>query len=122
MRRMNEITGGKFLATFGEEQKTRKPEYNLKYATDPMQQLVEQYNKLVDDSQYEINGVHRMIDSKKLDTSMLNRETNKFLLGAGDKTSWNTYERCLANERTTNERLRELLKKRNDDATILKEG
>ena len=122
LKRMSKIVGGKFNATFGDEQIKRKPEYNLNYATGPMLELVDQYNKLVDDSQYEINGLHRMMDTKKLDISQLGKETVKFLKGAGDKTSWNAYECLLANERTTNERLQEQLKKKNDIATLLKEG
>lgn len=89
---MKLVTGGNFNATYGDEQSTRSPEYNLKYATGPMQELVDQYNKLVDDSQYEINGLHRMLDSKILDMQKLIKENNKFLAGAGHKTSWRAYE------------------------------
>ena len=88
LKRMSEVVDGNFKATFGDEQITRKPEFNLNYATGPIQEMVEQYNRIVDDSQYEINGLHRMLDSKKLDISKLVRENTKFLTGAGDKTSW----------------------------------
>ena len=122
LERMKEITGGEFLATFGDEQETRKPEYNLKYATGPMRELVDQYNKLIDDAQYEINGLHRMLDSKKLDISKLVRENNRFLTGAGSKTSWKAYEQLLANERTTNERLQDHLAKKHGQDKLLIEG
>lgn len=80
--RLQECTGGKFEATFGEEQIIRNPEYNLKYATGPVIELVEQYNKLVDDANFEIDGLHRMLRNKKLDISKLSKENNKFLIGA----------------------------------------
>ena len=51
-------------------------------------ELLEQYNKLVDDAKYEIDGLHRMLDSKKLDISKLMRENNKFLVNSGGKKSW----------------------------------
>ena len=47
---MMEVTGGSFKATFGAEQITRNADYNMKYATGPMLELIEQYNKLVDDA------------------------------------------------------------------------
>ena len=76
---MMEVTDGHFKATFGEHQVTRNADYNMKYATGPMLELIEQYNKLVDDAQYEINGLHRMLDSKKLDINKLRKENNRFL-------------------------------------------
>ena len=87
-----------------------------------MQELVDQYSKLVDDSQYEINGLHRMLDTKKLDISQLKKETNKFLGGAGDKTSWQAYESLLANERTANERLQEELMRKVTIEKLLIDG
>ena len=65
-------------------------------------ELLEQYNKLVDDAKYEIEGLHRMLDSKKLDISKLMRENNKFLAASGEKYSWGKYEELLANERVAN--------------------
>ena len=53
-----------------------------------MYELVVQYDRLVDESQYEIDGLHRMLYSKKLDISKLVRENNKFLTRAGDKSSF----------------------------------
>ena len=50
MARLEEKTGGNFMATFGEEQIRRKPEYNLTYSIGPAVELIEQYNKLVDDA------------------------------------------------------------------------
>lgn len=35
MKRLMEVTGGVFEATFNDEDKPRKPEYNLKYAAGP---------------------------------------------------------------------------------------
>ena len=122
LARLTEITGGNFNATYGDLQETRKPEYNMKYACGPMQELIDQYNKLIDDAQYEINGCHRMLDSKKLDMQKLIRENNRFLEGAGLKTSWKAYEQLLANERTKNERLQEELKKKHGFDELLVNG
>lgn len=55
LKRMEEVTGGQFKATFDLEQVTKSAAYNLKYVTTPMVELVDQYNKLVDDSQHEID-------------------------------------------------------------------
>ena len=87
-----------------------------------MIELVQQYNKLVDDAQYEINGLHRMLDSKKLDISKLTKENNKFLSNAGGKLSWKQYESLLANERVTNERLYGALSRKNTTIKLLQEG
>ena len=54
----------------------------MKYAVGPMLELIEQYNKLVDDAQYEINGLHTMLNSKNLDQTKLQRENNRFLSNA----------------------------------------
>ena len=105
MKRMKEINGGEFNATFGEFQEKRNPDYNLKYAVGPLIELLEQYNKFVDDSQYEINGLHTMLEAKDMDVSKLKKENTKFLANAGGKVSWQAYEGCLANERETNMRL-----------------
>ena len=82
MKRMTEVTGGDFKATYGENQEKRSAEYNMKYAVGPMFELIEQYNKLVDDAQYEINGLHTMLNSKNLDQTKLQRENNRFLSNA----------------------------------------
>ena len=71
MKRLKEATGDQFLALHGEDQLQRDAAYNLKYCTLPIRELLEQYNKLVDDSQVEIDGLHRMLDSKRLDISKL---------------------------------------------------
>ena len=41
MKRLTECTGGKFEALHGEEQMTRKPEYNLKYCIGPATELLD---------------------------------------------------------------------------------
>lgn len=68
---MEEVNGGEFKARFGEEHELKTPQYNLKYAIGPVLELVEQYNRLVDDARYEIDGLHKMLDSKKLDKAKL---------------------------------------------------
>lgn len=58
MKRLTECTKGNFDALHGEEQMKRKPEYNLRYCIGPATELLDQYNKLVDDAQFEINSLH----------------------------------------------------------------
>ena len=99
MERLMEVTGGEFNATFNDEDKPRNAMYNLKYASDPSGELIEQYNRLIDDTQNEINALHNMLSSKKLDKSKLLKENNKFLAASGEKYSWGKYEELLANER-----------------------
>ena len=55
--RLLEVSGGEFNATFGSENIKRKPEHNLKYCITPVTDLIEQYNKLVDDAQAEIEDL-----------------------------------------------------------------
>ena len=50
MKRLTECTKGNFDALHGEEQMKRKPEYNLRYCIGPATELLDQYNKLVDDA------------------------------------------------------------------------
>ena len=119
LSRLTECTKGKFEARFGDEDMKRKPEYNLNYCMGPAKELQDQYNKLVDDAQYEINSLHQMIDSKKLDIAKLIKENNKFLCSAGEKYSWKQYEKTLAVERVMNERLiNQLVKHRNIDQLV----
>lgn len=105
LKRLAECCKNNFDATFGDEQMKRKPEYNLNYCTGPAKDLFNQYNKLVDDAQYEVNNAHQMADSKKLDIAKLMIENNKFLATAGEKRSWKQYEKTLAIERVMNDRL-----------------
>ena len=105
LARLSECTKGKFEARFGEEEMTRKAEYNLKYCSGPGMELLDQYNKLVDDAQYEINSCHGMLDTKKLDIAKIIQENNKFLAQSGSKRSWQQYESTLAVERVVNDRL-----------------
>ena len=50
MERLTDCLEGKFDATFGDDQETRNAEFNLKYAAAPVIDMIEQYNKLVDDA------------------------------------------------------------------------
>ena len=122
MERLMEVTGGEFEATFNDEDKPRKAAYNLKYASDPSSELIEQYNRLIDDTQNEINALHNMLNSKKLDKAKLLKENNKFLAASGEKYSWHKYEQLLANERVAAERIQGLLLKKNSINKLLDEG
>ena len=119
MERLKECNGGVFNALFNDESKPRKPEYNLKYAAGPSLDLINQYTRLVEDSQTEINGLHGMMSSKKLDKSKLLVDNNKFLAQYANKYSWGKYEEQLANERVTTERLTEMLLKKHNMNTLL---
>ena len=79
--------------------------YNLKYCVFPCLDIIGQYVKIVEDSQKEIDGIHRMIESKKLDKTKLVQENNKSLVIFGNKKSLQQYETCLANERIINKRV-----------------
>ena len=120
MERLVEVTDGVFDSLFNDQ--PREPEHNLKYASQPASDLIEQYTRIVDDSQTEIDALITMFESKKLDKSKLHRENNKFLAQIGGKTSWQQYECMLANERVTGERLQELLLKKNKIDVLLDEG
>ena len=63
-----------------------------------------------------------MLASKKLDIAKLVKENNKFLAGAGSKSSWIAYEQRLANERITNKRLIENLNLNVDMGDLIMEG
>ena len=119
MERLKECNGGVFKALFNGESKPRKPEYNVKYAAGPSLNLIDQYTKLVDDSQTDINRLHNTMNSKKLDKSKLLSDNNKFLAQFANKYSWGKYEELLANERITTERLTEMLLKKNNMDTLL---
>ena len=41
--------------------------------------MLDQYDKIVDDAKYEIDGLQKMLESKKLDVAKLVKENNKFL-------------------------------------------
>ena len=88
MKRLEEKTNGVFAATFGVEQIPRKPQYNLDYMSIPIMELIQQYVKIVDDSQMEIDNLHRMLDSKRLDMTKLQQENNRSLALFGSKKSW----------------------------------
>ena len=62
--------------------------YNLKYCIIPCLDIIGQYVKIVEDSQKEIDTIHRMVDSKKLDKTKLIQENNKSLVIFGNKKSW----------------------------------
>ena len=83
-----ERTRGNFTAKFGDEHTAMSKEFNLKYCVQPVTEMLEQYNKLVDDANLEIYETHRMLDAKQLDIAKLASENNKFLLAAADKQSW----------------------------------
>ena len=122
LKRLTECVKGKFEATFGEEDMKRKPSYNLNYCMGPPKELQQQYNKLVDDAQYEVNNLHQMIDSKKLDIAKLMNENNKYLAAAGAKRSWKQYEKTLAVERVMNDRLINQLVKHRTINDLVTEG
>ncbi len=94
----------------------------MKYCFGPALDLIESYNKMGDDAQYEIDEQHKMLASKKLDIAKLVKENNKFLAGAGSKSSWKAYEQRLANERITNKRLIENLNVNVEMEMLITEG
>ena len=76
----------------------------------------------MDDAQFEINSLHQMIDSKKLDIAKLVKENNKFLAASGSKKSWQQYEQSLAVERVVNTRLLDKLMKHKSIDDLISEG
>ena len=110
-RRLDAIMNGRYMATYGEDGGTRDANFNLKYATQPMADILSQYNHIVGNSQGEIDSLHRMLSTKKLDKMKLEQENNKYLAINGKKHSWQCYEGRLANERVMNMRLQDILRK-----------
>ena len=78
----------------------------------PPAELIDQYNGIVDNVQYDINDQHHMANTKQMDSKKLHEENIKFLLKSKGKTSWDMYEHLLANERVTNERLVNVLREK----------
>ena len=77
----------------------------MMYCMQPGTGLIGNYNRLVEDAREEINSLHSIFDSKKLDCAKLTRENSKFLGENGSKRSWMKYEKLLGIERVVNTRL-----------------
>lgn len=77
----------------------------VKYCCEPMLMMLEQQNKLVEESRNEIENLQRIMEIKALDIAKLAAENEKFLeINRTDK-SWQAYEQLLAKERVVNRRL-----------------
>lgn len=124
MKRLKEVTGGKFDAAFGDDHEQKSAEHNMRYIAGPVQTLLYQYNMIVDMAQNEIDETHAFVKARELDITSFKMESNKFLSQQRGKLAWDQYEVCLGQERVVNERLRTKILDRNGDNVkqLIKEG
>ena len=122
MRRLREVTGDKFDTHFGEHHEVKSAEYNLKYCSGPIKELIEQYNQVVDLAQFEINEIHSMIGSQKLDLVNIEKENTRFLSQYKGRLAWDEYELQLAIERVKCQRLQDCLLQRVTLDHLVEEG
>ena len=75
----------------------------------------------MEESRNEIDGLHRILESKQLDIAKLSSENDKFMQLNGGNRMWKEYELLLARERIVNRRLLAMFAEKNND-DLLKEG
>lgn len=64
---------------------------------------------IVDMATHEIDDLYKLENQKIMEIKSIRMENAKFLRKQQGKTSWDSYEVLLANERVMNERLTEML-------------